>query len=153
MKKVIGIFISMVMVFLVFSMNVSLAENRIVEGYYGSTVQDFLEDWMKTQKVDERYFNNTINEFGYYYGHGVVVANYFEDDYGIEFNDESMRKVLSDNFKNLELEIKTIGMYEGYNVYLMKAKSTDTIGYYYSYGNKYEYYEGEMIYMVCREPE
>jgi hypothetical protein len=34
----------------------------------------------------------------------------------------------------------------------MKAKSTDPIGYHYSYGEQYPYYEGEMIYMACIEP-
>lgn len=152
MKKVIGIFMAMVMVFLVISMNVSLAENRIVEGYYGSTVQDFLEEWMRTQKKDEKYFNNRTNEFGYFYGHGVVVVNEFEDHWGCCWSNESMYKVLSEHYKNLELEIKTIGFYEGYDVYLMKAKSTDPIGYTYYYGEQYPYYEGEMIYMACIEP-
>lgn len=152
MKKVIGIFMAMVMVFLVISMNVSLAENKIVEGYYGSTVQGFVEEWMRAQKKDEKYFNNTIDDFGYFYGHGVILVEEFEETYGVKWNDESMYKVLSDNYDNLELEIKTIGFYEGYNVYLMKAKSTDPIGYGYSYGEQYPYYEGEMIYMACIEP-
>ena len=152
MKKVIGIFMAMVMVFLVISMNVSLAENKIVEGYYGSTVQDFVEEWMRAQKKDEKYFNNTTDDFGYFYGHGVILVEEFEETYGVKWNDESMYKVLSDNYDNLELEIKTIGFYEGYNVYLMKAKSTDPIGYGYSYGEQYPYYEGEMIYMACIEP-
>lgn len=152
MKKVIGIFMAMVMVFLVISMNVSLAENKIVEGYYGSTVQDFVEEWMRAQKKDEMYFNNTTNDFGYFYGHGVILVKEFEETYGVEWNDESMYKVLSDNYDNLELEIKTIGFYEGYNVYLMKAKSTDPIGYTYYYGERHSYYEGEMIYMACIEP-
>ena len=151
MKKVMGIFMVMVMVFLAISMNTSLAENRIVEGYYGSTVQGFVEEWMRAQKKDERYFNRTtVNE--YYYGYGVLLVNEFEELYGVEWNDESMRKVLSEHYGNLEMEIKTIGFYEGYNVYLMKAKSTDPIGYYYSYGEQYPYYEGEMIYMACIEP-
>lgn len=152
MKKVIGIFLTMVMVFLVISMNVSLAENKIVEGYYGSTVQDFVEEWMRAQKKDEMYFNNTTNDFGYFYGHGVILVKEFEETYGVKWNDESMYKVLSDNYDNLELEIKTIGFYEGYNVYLMKAKSTDPIGYAYNYGERYPYYEGEMIFMACIEP-
>ena len=150
MKKVIGIF--MVMVFLVFSMNVSLAETRIVEGYYGSTVQGFVEEWMRAQKIDEKYFNNTADEFGYYYGHGVMLVDEFEKEFGIEWNDESMYKVFSELYKNLEFEVKTIGFYEGYNVYLMKAKATDPIGYEYSYGEQYPYYEGEVIYMACIEP-
>ena len=152
MKKVVGIFLAMVMVFLVISMNVSLAENKIVEGYYGSTVQDFVEEWMRAQKKDEKYFSNTTDDFGYFYGHGVILVEEFEETYGVKWNDESMYKVLSDNYDNLELEIKTIGFYEGYNVYLMKAKSTDPIGYGYSYGEQYPYYEGEMIYMACIEP-
>ena len=152
MKKVIGVFLTMVMVFLVISMNVSLAENKIVEGYYGSTVQDFVEEWMRAQKKDEKYFNNTVNEFGYFYGHGVMLVNEFEETYGIEWNNESMEKVLAEHYSNLEFEVKTIGFYEGYNVYLMKAKSTDPIGYTYSYGEQYPFYEGEMIYMACIEP-
>lgn len=152
MKKVVGIFLTMVMVFLAISMNVSLAENRIVEGYYGSRVQDFVEEWMRGQKKDDKYFDNTVDEFGYFYGHGVILVDEFEEEFGIEWNDESMYKVLSEHYNNLELEIKTIGFYEGYNVYLMKAKSTDPIGNYYSYGEAYPYYEGEMIYMACIEP-
>lgn len=152
MKKVIGIFMMMVMVFLVFSMNVSLAENRIVEGYYGSTVQDFLEEWMRVQKVDEKYYNNETNEFGYFYGHGVVSVDDFEEQFGIEWNNNNMYNVLSENYENLEFEIKTVGFYEGYNVYLMKAKSTDPIGWTYSYGEQYPYYEGEMLFMAYITP-
>lgn len=147
MKKVIGIFLMMV---ILVSMNVALAE-RTIEGI-GSEVQTIIEEWMRIQNKDEKYFNNTVNEFGYYYGHGVMLVNEFEKEYGVEWNDESMEKVLSNEYDNLELEIKTIGFYEGHNVYLMKAKSTDPIGYYYSYGEAYPYYEGEMIYMACIEP-
>ena len=152
MKKVICIFMMMVMVFLAISMNVSLAENRIVEGYYGSTVQDFLEDWMRAQKVDEKYFINETNDFDYFYGHGVVAVDDFENDFGVEWNNENMYKVLSEHYKNLEFEVKTIGFYEGYNVYLMKAKSTDPIGWTYSYGEQYPYYEGEMMFMAFTNP-
>lgn len=150
MKKVIGIFMIMVIGFLVFSMNVSLA-NEIVKGY-GSEVQNFLEEWMRAQQKDEKYFNNTVDEFGYYYGHGVMLVDEFEEVYGMAWNASSMYEVLSKTYSNLEFETKTIGFYEGYNVYLMKAKSTDPIGYYYSYGEQYPYYEGEMIYMACIEP-
>jgi len=151
MKKVIGIFMAMVMVFLVISMNVSLAD-EIVKGYYGSEVQDFLEEWMRAQQKDEKYFKDTTDEFGYYYGHGVVLADEFEKLYGVEWNEESMYDVLSEHYENLELEVTTIGFYEGYNVYLMKAKSTEPVGYKYSYGEEEPYYEGEMIFMVCIEP-
>ena len=152
MKKVIGIFLTMVLVFLVLSMNVSLAENKIVKGYCGSEVQGFVEEWMRSQKIDEKYYDNTADEFGYFYGHGVMLVDEFEESFGVEWNDESMYKVLSEHYNNLEFEVKTIGFYEGFNVYLMKAKSTDAIGYYYSYGEQYPYYEGEMIYMACIEP-
>ena len=147
MKKLVGIF--MVMVFLV-SMNVALAD-RIVKDY-GSRVQDFVEEWMRIQNKDEKYFKRTTDDNGYYYGYGALSVKEFENHYGIEWNDESMCKMYSEEYENLEIDIKTIGFYEGYNVYLMKAKSTDPIGYVYEYGEAYPFYMGEMIYMAYVEP-
>ena len=147
MKKVMAIFMVMVFAFIFGSMAYG---EKVVKDHYGFEVQGWIEEWAHHNGYD-RYIDESriLDENGYYRGYGLVDNGDFVNEYGIEFNEDTCCDVLASHYKGLEMEIKLIGFYENYEVYLMKCKADEPIGSVYSEGKTIDYCAGEVIFMIC----
>jgi len=156
MKKVVGIFMAMVMVFVMIGTvygeaKVDVKIDGAVYGISGSVVYDWIGEWAKSVG-DGRTGSELKN--GYYKGYGVIDAKWFIEEYGCDPTVENITNVLTDAYDLEKLEIVTAGFYDDYTVYKMFAKSkTMAIGNTYDYNlNDYvDYYEGDMYFMVVYE--
>lgn len=149
MKKLVGMMMAIVMVFAVVY---SAAGERVVTDHYAYEVLDWTEEWCKKNGYEQYVENDyTLDENGCFHGIGVMVLEDCRAAYGEDFNLDDCERILSQFYKGVEIEIRTIGFYEGYEVMLMRAKAEDPIGQVYRNGEPIDYYKGELIFMVSEK--
>ena len=155
MKKFNGIILFVLVVLLVGFIIVKAETNIVNEetisgmvyGETGSTVYDWLEEWVSI--YDEEARKNTIDDNMYYKGFGVIDAYEFEEEFQCSCTLENIEKVEKEHFDLEHYDVKLVGFYEDYNVYKMEAKSNTTpIGYEYVNGVEVNYYGGYIYFMV-----
>ena len=146
MKKLVAVLMVLVMVFAI-----GIASSEKVVPYTGSRVYGWLEEWCRAQGYEEYLGYGAIDDNGYYRGIGVVSNKSFKEQYGTDFNEESAYATLAGVYDGLEMYIKTIGFYEGYEVYKMVAKADEPIGTVNMEGTPVEYCAGEMIFMISED--
>lgn len=147
MKKVVGLIVMLVMAIM---MMTTVMADEIVHGdYCGSDIFSWVEEWAKCQGYEE-YLDCDVDDLNRYYGYGVVDVDSFERIYEIECNKDNMIKVILDEYEGVNVQIKTVGFYDGYEVNLMIAESDGrmAIGYTYYEGNEIPYYYGELLFMA-----
>lgn len=148
MKKVVGIFITMVLVALMASMAFASGNPKCT----GSEGLVMLEDWIKSQKC-EKYLREDF-EGGVKYTYGVIMASNFKELTGEEYTENGLKKLYLNaknyggNFNATEVSVRLIGFVEGYNVYGLDIKTeTEPLG----NENGIDYYIGSAVFMVCEE--
>lgn len=155
MKKVVGIF--MVMVFIVLFGSMAFGENAVVNGIYGDEVYDWTAEWLRLNGKDEYLYDGYEEGKTYFKGYGVLLVNEFETEFGIEFTEDNFEDIFMeakrDEYYGLVVDIDIIDIYKGCYVYKMYAKANVPIGCWYYFGEQKPYYEGEIYFMACREPE
>ena len=130
MKKVVGIFMAMMMVFIVLSM--AIAENPKGDV---NEVYAMVQDWIRSQD-QERYLRGDF-EGGVYYTCGVISASEFKKLTGEEYSEMGLKKVYWNakdygaDFNAVYVSIRLAGFIEGYDVYILDIKTeTEPLGYY-----------------------
>ena len=145
MKKVIGIFMTMVMVFVFVSMAVS--ENP--KGYSGSEVYTMVEEWARAQHKDNYLDSKVID--GSYCTCGVIETSDFKELTGNDFTVDELVDVYYHSrdygfdWDVTNASVKLVGFYEGYDVYELNINTNLPIGTY----DGEDYYNGNVIFMVC----
>lgn len=152
MKKVIGIFMSMVFVVLMLSM--AFGENP--KNYSGSEVYTMVENWAESQHCYDLYNRNFKD--GCYHMMGVIETRDFKELTGNDFSMEDLEKVYYNCDKYgyewdvNECNVKLVGFHEGYDVYELTI-NTNTIPlgscYDYETNNYVDYFNGKVLFMVC----
>lgn len=126
MKKVVGIFITMVLVFVVVSM--TLAEQNPLNIEW-EEVKEMIDNWIKTQR-NENYICGYIDG-NIYYAAGVISNDEFKKLTGEDFTTEGLETLYlecekyGENYDVLYANVKTVGFYEGYNVYELDMKTNN----------------------------
>lgn len=149
MKKVIGIFLTMVVVFMFASM--ALAENN-PKGYEGSEVANMVEEWIKSNSSDV-YLTRTFDQ-GVAYEYGVICTSDYKELTGEDLTLDGLKEVYLNGTKYgcdydaSEVTIKTIGFHESYDVYKLEIKTTNMP---LCSNNGIDYYRGEAIFMICED--
>lgn len=125
-----------------------LTKFDVVECHYGSEVCTMLEDWMDSIPDDYSNYKEHKIEEGVEYCYGVIDEAGFQREYELELGYETIKRVYEDHFgSGVEVEIKTVGMYEDWDVYELHIKSDTPIEDY----EGQELYEGRLVFMVWRE--
>ena len=152
MKKVIGIFMTMVFVVLMVSM--AFGENP--NGYTGSEVYAMVEEWARAQNYYETYDYNL--EDGVYHCMGVIETKDFKEMTGNDFTMDELTNVYynckdyGQDWDVTDARIRRVGFYEGYDVYILDLSTNEIpLGSGYDYGNaSYEdYYHVSVLFMIC----
>ena len=157
MKKVIGILllvvVMVVMVATVLANDTTVKAEEFEGIVYDNdryVVMDMLEDWCKSVG-DTRALDRTFDENGYFRGCGILIANEFVDEFGVECNIDNMKQILAGNGIT-ECSIVKAGYSDDYAVYKMEVKSEDVeLGTVYEDNEWKSYYEGFMYFMVVYE--
>lgn len=158
MKKVIGIFLTMVFVFVVTSMVFGETEMNTIDKNIGAVYTDYY--WNVNEMVDEWCRHNGYENYvdhensfedGIYRGSGILNASAFEKDTNEIFSFENAIKETQKHY-DCNIEIKHVGYYENYKVYQLHGKSeTDVLGTTYHDDGTTDYYEVDLIFMVVFE--
>ena len=149
MKKVIGLMMVLVMVFMV--MVTALADNP--KGYSENEIHSMLVEWINDQYGRE-YFDRDI-ENGVYYTYGVLNGPYVNELTGKDYITPEVIENLYYDCKNygydwdvMDASVKLVGFYEGYDVYTLTIKTnTVPLGTY----CEEEYYNVNLVFMVYEE--
>lgn len=147
MKKVIGIFLTMVLAFVVLMSNVYASE---IADVYPDEGYDLVREWAKNQGWND-WYNITGDGF---VGHscGALSMKDFENETGLDWSMETFEKALIEQWDLCECRIKQVGEIEGNNIYLIEAQSeTKVIGTIWNdETNSYDdYYCASVLFMVC----
>lgn len=147
MKKVIGIFMAMMVMFVVVSIALG-EENPITVDCY--QMRTYLDEWIKHEKGEDysqRYVDGSI-----LYDTGIVSNDDFYNVTGEYFSPEKMEEVYLNadkyneaDWQAAEASVKLVGMYENYNVYELKIT---TINKPVATWDGYDYYNGIITFMV-----
>lgn len=147
MRKVIGIFMAMVMVFLFTGM--AFGEGN-PKGFNSFEIQGMVEEWVEENNLDGYSLTGTF-ENGILHTIGVLDGALFERETGEKFSPEKLAKSYYDpELTGMELNVvastvKKIGEHEGYDVYILNLLTKDTpIGEY----NGKDVYHFSIIFMV-----
>jgi len=147
MKKVIGIFMMMVMVFVVVSMALGEENPCTVDCY---EMRTYLDEWIDHQKGEE--YEQTYVDGSIYYTTGVVCNSEFYNITGEYFTPEKMEEMYlhadeygEPDYKATEASVKLVGMYENYNVYELRIT---TINVPIVTFDGMEYYKGVITFIV-----
>ena len=155
MKKVIGIFMTMVLLFVVSMItNVVIAENVTKDNFTESEVYDMVTEWSKKSGIYGKYDHEMIN--GIYCTKGVLSTKGFKELTGNDFTLNG----LEDFYYNIgmydydldcdvnKVEIKVIGLHENYEIYRMDITTKNIpLGNY----QGIDYYNGSIIFMIYED--
>ena len=150
MKKIVGIFMVMVLGFVFIGMNIGNAENP--RNFSASEVNSMVIDWLRCQEM-EKYETETFED-GIYYTNGVVSESDFIDLTGKVFSEEAMEEVYINSHKyganwdvtENDVDVRLVGFIDGYNVYMLNMKSNNVpLGK--CYGTV-DYYQISIVFMV-----
>lgn len=149
MKKVIGLMMVLVMVFMV--MVTALADNP--KGYSESEINSMLVEWIINQCGSD-YFDRGI-ENGVYYTYGVLNGPYVNELTGKDYITPEVIENLYYDCENygydwdvMNASVKLVGFYENYDVYTLTIKTnTVPLGTY----CEEEYYNVNLVFMVYEE--
>lgn len=154
MKKVIGIFLAMVMVFVFVSM--AFAEDGISYGKYDHEVCDMVHDWADNQGYWDWTMDKPRCLNGVGYACGALNKDAWENETGYEWSIDNFKKWLDEEWETCEVHIRVIGTIDGVNVYLCETQSeTKIAGSAYNY-EKEEYedcYCASIMFAVCTEKD
>ena len=148
MKKVIGIFMTMVMMFLVISMNIGYATE--VADITGSEGYELVREFAETNGLDDWYIENDVN--GVLYGCGAFDIECWEREYGLTYSFENFEKWMNEYWELCECRIRKCGEINGYDVYLIEAQSeTKELGHKWNDDTEmYDpYYCARVLFMIC----
>ena len=148
MKKVIGIFFAMVLGFLISMSNVYATE---IADIYPSKGYDLVLEWAESNGWTNWY--NKVGEGEVAYGCGSLSIAEFENDTGLDWSMEDYKKESIERWDLCECEIKKVGEIEGYDIYLVEARSeTTVVGTVWNPETEsYEdYYCGSVLFMICK---
>jgi len=150
MKKWTILMVVLMVVCLAMAFITDVNAEEIVKDHSYGEVYDWIEEWAKLYGYEEFVdYNNKLDENACYHGYGVIDNSDFVDVYGVDYSNDSCIEVLAQHYDGLKIEITTVGFYEGYSVFLMKASANEPIGYGYWDDERVDYYSGEMLYMIC----
>ena len=149
MRKLIGIFMVMVLGFVFIGMNIGNAENP--KNYSVTVLEQMVDEWLHCQKM-EKYYDNVLED-GIYYSKGIVSEKDFIDLTGVVFSEKAMEEMYLNNHEygahwditEENVDVRLTGFIDGYNVYILNMKSnSEPLGY--ECGTKY--YQISIVFMV-----
>ena len=147
MKKVIGIFLTMVFVFVVISIASGNEISKLNGNECYSKVKEFAKNgWSK-------WYNEEADE-SVLYGCGVISIEEFENGLGIEWSIENLEKAETEYYGLCECHVNKVGEIDGDDIYLIEAQSeTKVLGSKYNYETEQvdEFYCGSVLFMVCEK--
>jgi hypothetical protein len=153
MKKVVGMLILVMLIIVVIAFESAKAD-IIVKDHPAYEVMDWLDEWAAANGYQEFVDRTgTLDKDNKFIGRGLVVNEDFVNQYGVDFNIETCEAILEDAFGPIDMDIRRVGYYENYEVFVMTAKTKDVpMGT--ARGNDgeiVEYYEGEMLFMIVEQ--
>lgn len=147
MKKVVGILMLVVMMYVVNA----IASESVVTGETGSTVAGWVYEWCESNDYKRNTYD--IVHHGCYFGFGVIDEADMIEEYGCEFSIENVCNLYRSDLCEFDVEdvnVEIVGTYENYNVYKLHIKTNNSLGEEYTEDGEFvDYYEGELIFMVC----
>lgn len=150
MKKVIGIMLVMVIIAIITTMYSANADT-IVKEHDAYDVINWVDEWAE-QNGYEYYIENQgrlVDDC--FIARGVVVNQDFINRYGVEFDIHTCEDALEKEYGPIDMSIRKVGEYEGYDVFVMTAKAEVPIGTCYKDDNVIEYYETNMLFMIVEQ--
>ena len=159
MKKVIGILLVLVLIFVGYYIfaNAEMVNNETIDGmvYNESwwTAKEMLNDWMSMYRSNVKI--DSIDEKGYATVTGVIEYKEFEEEQGVACTFENMEKIIREHYDISYFKISNVGTYGLYSIKKKKKKSeSEPIGYVYNENNeKVDFYEGCIYFMVVYNEE
>lgn len=128
MKKVVGIFITMVMVFVFVSM--AFASDGIAYNTTGEKAKEMIEEWIKNNMgtEDKNLFMNFSDNGTIIYGYGgLAVEDYRAESGYSEWSIEGFNNWSMKQFDMCEINTWCVGFIDGYAIYRSQAQSETSI--------------------------
>lgn len=146
MKKVICIFLTMVMVALVCA--IAFAGEEIATGDKARELYDRAYKWAEENGLYEYVNNDAVD--GILYGCGGLDVEEFEKHYGVEYSISNFIKKSMYDYDMTECYVTVVGELEGVNVYRAYAEAYEPIGSKWNEEtNEYEkYYKCDILFIV-----
>ena len=149
MRKVIGIFLSMLFVFII--ANLTFAEENPTNLEWNEVLK-MVDEWTMINRKPEYTGGGILDENYCFYGTGVLSNNECKEMTGSEYSEEMLIDFYLNNeeYQNIydvyEANIKIVGFYENFKVYELHLKANNKLGTYMNI----KFNEAVVIFMVCK---